>query len=112
VPGVDLPVRRPDDFPEVAMLSHEDERQLAEIERRLLVDDPAFARRLSRPLGRRPTWWKAAAGVVAVLCALATVVGVLAGAGSLALSSAVLTALALWVVRGARPRPGHRPPGG
>jgi hypothetical protein len=85
------------------MLSHEDERRLAAIERQLLIDDPAFARRLGRPVHRRTTWQRAAAALVAILCALATIVGILSNAGSLALSSAVLTVAAVWVFHRARP---------
>jgi hypothetical protein len=85
------------------MLSHEDEQRLAAIERGLLIDDPAFVRRLSRhPRHRRSRWQAAAALVVGVLCALATLAGMVAQSGTLTLSGAGLTIAAAWLLRRAR----------
>ena len=79
------------------MLSHEDHQRLAAIERQLLIDDPAFVRRLGRrSIARGSRWRKAAAAVVGVLCALAMMVGMLSDSGALTLSSAVLTVAAWW----------------
>jgi uncharacterized membrane protein YfcA len=85
------------------MLSHDDEQRLAAIERQLLTDDPALARRLRRHLvDRRSIWQSAVAAVIGVLCALATVAGLLADSGSLILSGAALTAAAAGVFQHAR----------
>jgi hypothetical protein len=63
-----------------------------------LIDDPAFARRLSRPVHRwTTTWQRAAPPLSPSLRALATIVGVLSDAVSLVLSSTALTTAAVWV---------------
>jgi anti-sigma-K factor RskA len=89
------------------MLSHEDRRRLAAIERQLLIDDPAFtelftrsradARRVRVRVARR-----VAAAVVAILCALAAVVGLMAGSVPLVVSGVSMAMVAGWVVRRAR----------
>jgi hypothetical protein len=88
------------------MLSHEDERRLAAIERELMCDDPALARRLARHRTRKPRWGRVLAMVVGVLCALATIVGVLAESTALVVSSAALTVVAGWFI--CRGRRSHR----
>jgi ferric-dicitrate binding protein FerR (iron transport regulator) len=86
------------------MLSHEDEQRLAALEQQLLIDDPAFARRLAHPDARRPSARRRiAAALIGVLCALATVAGLLAGSGSLILSGTMLTLAAAWVFHRNRP---------
>jgi Protein of unknown function (DUF3040) len=67
------------------MLGREDERRLAAIEQQLLRDDPAFVRRLTRRhlVVTRSTWRKLGAAGSGCLCALATVVVLLAGLGAL-----------------------------
>jgi len=86
------------------MLSDEDERRLAAIERELMSNDPAFARRLARhprTLGSR--LGRVLVSVVAILCALATIVGVLTESAALVVSGAALTVVAGWFVcRGGR----------
>jgi Protein of unknown function (DUF3040) len=85
------------------MLSHEDRQRLAALERQMMIDDPAFARRLRRyTIARRFTWRRVAAAVICVLCALATVAGLLADSGALTLSSGALTLAAAWDFRRAR----------
>jgi 3-methyladenine DNA glycosylase AlkC len=83
---------------EVPMLSHEDERRFAAIERQLMSDDPAFVRRLARR-GRRARvrWSRALTAAVAVVCALATVLGLAGSSPELYLSSIVLTVVAGWL---------------
>jgi DUF3040 family protein len=88
------------------MLSHEDERRLAAIERQLLIDDPTFARRLRRHTYARSAWRQALAAVTGILCTLAACLGMLANSGTLFLSSAALTVAAAWAYRRARRR--HR----
>jgi hypothetical protein len=88
------------------MLSHEDERRLAAIERQLLIDDPVFARRLCRATCARYIWRQVLAAVVGTLCGLAACLGMLSGSGTLFLSSAALTVAAAWVYRRTRRR--HR----
>jgi DUF3040 family protein len=79
------------------MLSHEDERRLAAIERQLMSDDPTLARRLARhPRTLRSRWGRVLAMVVGVLCALATIVGALAESAALVVSAAALTVAAGW----------------
>jgi hypothetical protein len=105
---------RTDHYREVAVLSHDDEQRIAAIERQLLIDDPALARRLGRLLDRRSIWQSAVAAVVGVLCALAAIAGLLADSGSLILSGVALTAAAAWVFHRAqrsRRRPGRPSPG-
>ena len=76
------------------MLSHDDERRLAAIERELM-NDPAFARRLARRYRTpRSRWASVLATVVGVLCALATVLGMLAESAALIVSGAALTVAA------------------
>ena len=85
--GLDSPsARRPranDHHWEVAMLGHEDERRLAAIEQQLLRDDADFVRRLTRRhlVVTRSTWRRLGAACSGCLCALATVVVLLAGSG-------------------------------
>ena len=81
------------------MLSHEDERRLAAIERQLMSDDPAFVRRLARRGRRARVRWSRAltAAAVAVVCALATVLGLAGGSAELYLPSIVLTVVAGWL---------------
>jgi hypothetical protein len=89
------------------MLSHEDERRLAAIERELMRDDPALARRLARhPRTLRSRWSRVLATVVGILCALATIVGALAESAALVASAAALTVAAGWFV--CRGRRSHR----
>jgi hypothetical protein len=86
------------------MLSHEDEQRLAVLEHQLLIDDPAFVRRLDQSHSPRPSARRrAAAAIIGILCALATVAGLLAHSGSLILSGAALTLAAVWVFRRDRP---------
>jgi Flp pilus assembly protein TadB len=86
------------------MLNHEDEQRLAALEQQLLIDDPAFARRLAHThAGRHSAGRRILAAVVGVLCALATVAGLLAASGTLVLSGAMLTLAAVWVFRRHRP---------
>jgi len=81
------------------MLSHDDERRLAAIERELM-NDPAFARRLARrSRTTRSRWASVLATVVGVLCAMATVLGMLAESAALIVSGAALTVTAAWFVR-------------
>jgi hypothetical protein len=89
---------------EAAMLNPQDRRRLAAIERQMLIDDPAFARRLARgSVVVRSTWPKVAAAITGILCGLATFVGMLSNAGTLTASSAALTAAAWWAFH----RAGH-----
>jgi hypothetical protein len=76
------------------MLSHEDERRLAAIERQLMSDDPAFVRRLARRGRRARVRWSRALTAVAVVCALATVLGLAGGSAELYLPSIELTVVA------------------
>jgi len=95
------------------MLSHEDEQRLAALEQQLLVDDPAFARRLAHPHVRRPSAGRRiAAALIGILCALATAAGLLAESGSLILSGAALTIAAVWVWRRNRPSAADPPRSG
>jgi hypothetical protein len=85
------------------MLSHEDHRRLAAIEQQLLIEDPDFVRRLRRPsFARRSRWRRAAITIIGVLCALATMVGVLSGSGPLTLISGLLTTAAWWMLHRTR----------
>jgi hypothetical protein len=79
------------------MLSYEDERRLAAIERQLISDYPALARRFARPArtaGSR--WGRVLVAVIGILCLFAMLVGLLAGSTELVVSGAVLTAAASW----------------
>src|SRR5690348_12068188 len=72
---------------EVAMLNQQDRRRLAAIERQMLIDDPAFARRLARgSVVPRSTWRRAAFAIIGILCGLATCVGLLSSSGMLTAS--------------------------
>jgi hypothetical protein len=78
---------------EVAMLNQQDRRRLAAIERQILIDGPAFARRLGRgSVVVTSTWWKVAAAIIGILCGLATLIGTLSNSGTLTASSAALAA--------------------
>jgi hypothetical protein len=89
------------------MLSHEDERRLALIERELMSDDPALARRLARhSRTAKARWGRLLATAVGILCALATIVGVLAESATLVVSGAALTVAAGWFL--CRSRRSHR----
>jgi hypothetical protein len=79
------------------MLNQQDRRRLAAIERQMLIDDPAFARRLGRgSVVVRSTWRKVAAAIIGILCGLATLIGTLSNDGTLTASSAAL-AVAAWL---------------
>jgi Protein of unknown function (DUF3040) len=81
------------------MLSHEDEQRLAAIERELMSDDPALARRLARhSRTTRMRCGRVLAAIIAILCALATLVGALAESAALVVSAAALTVVAGWFV--------------
>jgi hypothetical protein len=91
------------------MLERQDRERLSAIERQMLIDDPAFARRLGRgSVVTRSTWLKALAAIVGILCGLAMFVGALSGSGTLTASSGVLIAAAWWAFR----RAGRRRPRG
>lgn len=75
------------------MLSHEDERRLAEIERHLVRDDPEFARRLAAVPGAAPPWSRRVATSLLLIGALAVVVGLL-------LASAAVVLLGIWSASG------------
>jgi Protein of unknown function (DUF3040) len=79
------------------MLNQQDRRRLAAIEQQMLIDDPAFARRLARGSAvTRSTWRKAAFAIIGILCGLATCVGMLSSSGTLTASGAALTVAAWW----------------
>jgi Protein of unknown function (DUF3040) len=87
------------------MLSSEDQRRLAAIERWILAEDPAFARRLAGlQAGSRSTWSMVASAFIAIACMLATLMGVLADSGVLVLEGALLTAAAGWAFWSAKRR--------
>ncbi len=82
------------------MLSHDERRQLAAMERQMLIEDPAFARLFTQSLkatgaARR----RAAAAVIGWLCALAAITGLLAGSVLLVGYGASLAIAAGWVFR-------------
>jgi uncharacterized membrane protein len=79
------------------MLRRQDRQRLAAIERQMLIDDPAFARRLCRgSIMMGSTWRRVAATITALLCGLVMFVGMLSGYGTLTASVAALTAAACW----------------
>jgi len=85
------------------MMSREERRLLAAIEQQMLIDDPAFARLFTGSLQASGlAWRRAVAAVVATLCALATLAGLLAGSLPLVLSAASMGMAAGWVFRRAR----------
>ena len=55
------------------MLSQEDQRRLAAIERQLLIDDPRLARRLAGHPAPSSISRRSAAAVLGILCAVAVV---------------------------------------
>ena len=87
------------------MLSPDDQRRLAAIEEQLLIDDPAFARRLARHRNwARCRCRKPAAGLIAVLCAVLAVSMLLACSVELAAFFLSLTLVATWMLRRERRR--------
>ena len=79
------------------MLNQQDRRRLAAIERQMMIDDPAFARRLGdSSVAARSTWRKVPAAIIGILCGLAMFVGMLSNYSTLTASSAALAAAAWW----------------
>lgn len=77
------------------MLSHEDERRLAAIERQMHDNDPGFVRRFRRRATKMPTGrmgWLATATmwIVAVVGGLVVVTGLVTGSGPLFLMGATV----------------------
>jgi uncharacterized membrane protein len=89
------------------MLSHEDRRRLAAIERQMQIDDPAFARLFTHRLAAGTRWRRPATAVAGMLCGLAAIAGVLTGSVLLFVllfvSSATIAVAARWPIH--RPRP-------
>ena len=87
------------------MLSPDHQRRLAAIERQLLIDDPAFARRLTRHRNcARYRSRRLAVGIVASLCAALTVSMLLARSVELAAFFLALTLVAAGMFRRDRRR--------
>jgi Flp pilus assembly protein TadB len=94
------------------MLSHEDERRLAAIERQMLADDPEFVQRFRQSttssMSARPAPDAVVTGVRRALCALAVlaalvvVLGMVAISPALVLVGAPLVAAAVWSLRWVR----------
>lgn len=98
------------------MLSHEDERRLAAIERQMLDDDPAFVRRFRRCVAKAMRAQRAR-GIVqcVVLCTFwalvgigssLALIGVVSGWAEVLLPGCALAAAASWEVRVLRRRAG------
>ena len=82
------------------MMNHKERRQLAAIERQMLLDDPAFARLFTRSLrATASAWQRAVAAVVGTLFALTAAAGLLADSVLLVVSGASITVAAGWVFR-------------
>jgi hypothetical protein len=96
------------------MMSHEDERRLAAIERQMLDDDPDFVRRFRQSVARSMRAQRVRGAMRgAVLCTLwamvglgwsLAVIGVLAGWFDVLLPGCLLAAAAWWRVRVLRRR--------
>ena len=91
----------------MAMMSREERRRLAAIERQMLNDDPEFAHLFTCSLrstgsARRRT----TAAVVATLLALVALAGLLASSIELVVTAAALSMAAAWMFRLTRPSTG------
>ena len=89
------------------MLSQEDRRRLAAIERQMQIDDPAFARLFTgQPASAVRRWQRAAAAVAGMLCGLAAIAGLLTGSvllfALLFVSGTAMAAAARWLVHRTR----------
>ena len=84
----------------MTMMSREERRRLAAIERQMLIDDPAFAQLFTRSLPSiGSAWRRATAAVVGALFSLAAIAGLLAGSVQLVVTAAALSVAAAWVFR-------------
>ncbi|MHA6793875.1 DUF3040 domain-containing protein [Pseudonocardia bannensis] len=84
------------------MLSRDEQRLLAAIERRLRDDDPDLADRLAWG-PRTPTRWRRRAGpLLAVLSVLWILLGLVVAEGIVLLGGVALLGLAFWMVGGPR----------
>jgi hypothetical protein len=91
----------------MAMMSREERRRLAAIERQMLNDDPAFAHLFTRSLqSTGSVWRKATAAVIGALLALAAIAGLLASSIELVVTAAALSLAAAWMFRLTRPSTG------
>jgi len=80
------------------MLNAEEARKLAEIERKMVLADPALARRLANgPLARRALGRRVIAIVLAVLSVLLEVTSLVASSSELALTGLCVFSIALVV---------------
>jgi Protein of unknown function (DUF3040) len=80
--------------PEFAMLSHEEYRRLAAIERQLTIDDPALARRFARHRSARGQARRVAVAVLGTIYALAMIVAFLPAFTMITVVLAASTAVA------------------
>jgi hypothetical protein len=84
----------------MAMMSREERRRLAAIERQMLNDDPAFAHLFTRSLqSTGSVWRKATAAVVGALLALVALAGLMVGSIELIVTAAALSVAAAWMLR-------------
>jgi hypothetical protein len=84
----------------MAMMSREERRRLAAIERQMLIDDPAFAHLFTRSLqSTGSVWRKATAAVVGALLALVALAGLMVGSIELIVTAAALSVAAAWMLR-------------
>ena len=84
----------------MAMMSREERRRLAAIERQMLIDDPAFAQLFTRSLqSTGSAWRKATAAVVGALLALVALAGLMVGSIELIVTAAALSVAAAWMLR-------------
>jgi uncharacterized membrane protein YphA (DoxX/SURF4 family) len=78
------------------VLSHDEERRLREIERRLLSEDPDMARRMGRPPVRRPS---RLATLLLVVGAIGLLIGIVATSGALVVLLGLLPLAAGYALR-------------
>ena len=91
----------------MTMMSREERRRLAAIERQMLIDDPAFVQLFKRSL--RSTglaWRRATAAVVWSLLALVALAGLTVGSIELIVTAVALSLAAAWMLRLTRPPAG------
>jgi hypothetical protein len=91
----------------MTMMSREERRRLAAIERQMLIDDPAFAKLFTRSLrSTGSAWRKTTAIVVGALLALAALAGLAAGSAELVVTALALSVAAAWMLRLTQPPAG------
>ena len=84
----------------MTMMSREERRRLAAIERQMLIDDPALAQLFTRSLRcAGSTLRTGTAAVVGLLFALAAIAGLIAGSSQLVATTAALLVAAAWTFR-------------